>query len=346
MVAGKPPPSQIALPIRLLAMSTPLFLRLQPRLQGIAYRMLGSRAEAEDVVQDVWLRWHEADTDGLDNAEAWLVTVTTRLAIDRLRSAKLRRAHYVGFWLPEPWLDADQQQPAASPVENMPSPANEDAPATPEQMLERADDISVAFLALLERLGPEARAAFLLREVFDADYAEVARALGKSEAACRQIVSRAKAQLKDARPRHAVSSDTHYSLLAGFAKAARTGDFAALQALLAEDAELVSDGGGIVPSFGKVLAGAARIAQLYFATQRKSALENAALGLELVRLNGQWGVLRFIGDRLESAQSMQTDGRRITRIHVQRNPEKLQRIAQAWAAGEVSQTSPPDRLIP
>lgn len=317
---------------------TSLFLRLQPRLQGIAYRMLGSRAEAEDVVQDVWLRWHEADTDGLDNAEAWLVTVTTRLAIDRLRSAKLRRARYVGFWLPEPWLDADQHQPTASPVENIPPAAQADAPATPEQVLERADDISVAFLALLERLGPEARAAFLLREVFDADYAEVASALGKSEAACRQIVSRAKAQLKDARPRHAVSCDTHYSLLAGFAQAARTGDFAALQALLAEDAELIGDGGGIVPSFGKVLAGAARIAQLYVATQRKSARDRAALRLELVRLNGQWGVLRFIGGRLESAQSMQTDSWRITRIHVQRNPEKLQRIAQAWAAGTMSQT--------
>ncbi|MDM4768457.1 RNA polymerase sigma-70 factor [Pelomonas sp. SE-A7] len=299
--------------------STQLFIRLRPRLQGIAYRMLGSRAEAEELVQDVWLRWHEADTEGLDNAEAWLVTVTTRLAIDRLRSAKAQRAHYVGFWLPEPWLDLNELQ--ASPADS------------PEQLLERADDISVAFLALLERLGPEARAAFLLREVFDADYAEVAQTLGKSEAACRQIVSRAKAQLKDqSRPRHAVSPDTHYRLLAGFAEAARKGDFAALQSLLAEDAELISDGGGIVPSFGKVLAGAARIAQLYFAVSRRSERGEAVQQLELVRMNGEWGLLRFIDGRLESAQSLQTDGQHITRIHTQRNPEKLGRIAGAWAA--------------
>eukprot|EP01136_Pigoraptor_vietnamica_P037930 Opistho-1_new@106564 len=203
--------------------ATAFFDRLRPRLQGIAYRMLGSTAEAEELVQDVWLRWHETDAAGLANAEAWLVTVTTRLAIDRLRSAKAQRAHYVGFWLPESLLD----------LEELPLAAGEDGPATPEQLLERADDISVAFLALLERLAPEARAAFLLREVFDADYAEVAQALGKSEAACRQIVSRAKTALKEgsARPRQRVSPDQHHRLLAGFAEAARQGDFATLQAL-------------------------------------------------------------------------------------------------------------------
>ncbi|MET0517289.1 MAG: RNA polymerase sigma-70 factor [Burkholderiaceae bacterium] len=301
--------------------ATRFFDRLRPRLQGIAYRMLGSPAEAEELVQDVWLRWHETDAEGLDNAEAWLVTVTTRLAIDRLRSAQARRAHYVGFWLPEPQLDLEELAPAAS----------EDGPATPEQLLERADDISVAFLALLERLSPEARAAFLLREVFDADYAEVAQALGKSEAACRQIVSRAKAQLKDERPRRQVPPDTHHRLLAGFAEAARKGDFAGLQALLAEDAELISDGGGIVPSFGQALAGAARIAQLYYAVWRRSERGEAVQRVELVRLNGQWGLLRFIDGRLESAQSLQTDGQRITRIHTQRNPEKLRHIAKAWA---------------
>lgn len=302
--------------------ATRFFDRLRPRLQGIAYRMLGSVADAEELVQDVWLRWHEADTTGLANAEAWLVTVTTRLAIDRLRSAKAQRAHYVGFWLPEPRLDLDELPPTI-PQHN--------PPATPEALLERADDVSVAFLALLERLGPEARAAFLLREVFDADYAELARTLGKSEAACRQIVSRAKLQLKDGRPRQRVSADQHYRLLAGFAEAARKGDFAALQALLAEDAELISDGGGIVPSFGKVLAGASRVARLYFAVWRRSERGEAVQQLELVRLNGEWGLLRFIGGRLESAQSLETDGLRITRIHTQRNPEKLRRLAEAWA---------------
>lgn len=293
--------------------STRFFNALRPRLQAIAYRMLGTVAEAEELVQDVWLRWHEANQDELDSAEAWLVTVTTRLAIDRLRVAKVQRELYTGFWLPEPQLTP------------------EDSPASPEQVLERADDISMAFLALLERLAPEARAAFLLREVFDADYAEVALALGKSEAACRQIVSRAKSQLKEGRVRQPVSPDTHYKLLSGFADAARRGDFAALQALLAEDAGLISDGGGKVPSFGKVLAGGARIAQLYLATWLRGNKGELRLQLELVHLNGRWGLLRFVDGQLESAQDFETDGERITRIHVQRNPDKLQRLAEAWA---------------
>lgn len=293
--------------------TTRFFNRLRPRLQAIAYRMLGTVAEAEELVQDVWLRWHEAEQDELDNAEAWLVTVTTRLAIDRLRTAKVQRELYTGFWLPEPQLTP------------------EGGPASPEQVLERADDISMAFLALLERLAPEARAAFLLREVFDADYAEVAQALGKSEAACRQIVSRAKAQLKDGRVRQTVSPDRHHKLLCGFAEAARRGDFATLQALLAEDAELISDGGGKVPSFGKVLAGGARIARLFFATQRRSQKGELSFRLELAQLNGEWGLLRFVDGQLESAQTFESDGEHITRIHVQRNPDKLRRLARAWA---------------
>ena len=292
--------------------NTHLFNRLRPRLQAIAYRMLGTVAEAEELVQDVWLRWHAADPDALDNAEAWLVTVTTRLAVDRLRAAKVQREHYAGFWLPEPQL------------------SSQDEPASPEELLERADDISVAFLVLLERLAPEARAAFLLREVFDADYAEVAQALGKSEAACRQIVSRAKAQLREGRVRQPVSADTHYRLLSGFAEAARHGDFGALQALLAEDAELIADGGGKVPSFGKVLAGRGRIARLFYATWLRSHRGDYRLTLELVRLNGEWGLLRFVDGALESAQAFECDGGRITHIRVQRNPDKLQRLARAW----------------
>ncbi|EGI76988.1 RNA polymerase sigma-70 factor [Hylemonella gracilis] len=297
--------------------TTRFFNRLRPRLQAIAYRMLGTVAEAEELVQDVWLRWHEAETDSLDSAEAWLVTVTTRLAIDRLRTAKVQRAHYTGFWLPEPQLTA--------------SITPEDGPASPEELLERADDISMAFLALLERLAPEARAAFLLREVFDADYADVAQALGKSEAACRQIVSRAKAQLKDGRVRQAVSPDTHYKLLSGFAEAARCGDFATLQALLADDVELIGDGGGKVPSFGKVLTGGVRIAQLYWAIWLRGQKGELSIHMELAHINGQWGLLRFIDGQLESAQSIESDGERITRIHAQRNPDKLQRLAEAWA---------------
>jgi RNA polymerase sigma-70 factor (ECF subfamily) len=286
------------------------FNGLRPRLQKIAYRMLGSVAEAEDIVQDVWLRWHATAREAIDNAEAWLVAVTTRMSIDRLRAAKIQREHYAGIWLPEPQMT--------------------DFPATPEEATERADDVSVAFLALLERLTPEARAAFLLREVFDADYDEVAQAIGKTEAACRQLVSRAKTQLRDERSRYVVPRETHLRLLRTFAQALQRGDFHAINALLAEDATLIGDGGGKVPSFLKPMAGGRRIAQLFYASSRRYGDE---LSVKLVVLNGQWALLRFIEGKLESAQSFETDGERIVRIHVQRNPDKLARIAAAHANG-------------
>ena len=278
------------------------------RLQGIAYRMLGSVAEAEEVVQDAWLRWHEADKAALGSAEAWLVTVVTRLSIDRLRAAKVQREHYIGAWMPEPTLTG--------------------GPDTPEQLLERADNISVAFLAVLERLAPEARAAFLLREVFDADYDEVARTLGKSEAACRQLVHRAKAQVQEARPRFQVPRETHQRLLRAFADAAARGSLQDLKALMAEDVELIGDGGGKVQSFSKVLRGSQRLAQLYFALWRRMG---AAVRMELVEINGEPGLLRFLDGQLESAQTFEIEGERIVRIRAQRNPDKLARIAQLYS---------------
>ncbi|SAK66917.1 RNA polymerase sigma-70 factor [Caballeronia ptereochthonis] len=280
------------------------FDRLRPRLQGIAYRMLGSVAEAEDIVQDVWLRWHAAAREAIENAEAWLVAVTTRHSIDRLRAAKIQREHYAGIWLPEPQIT--------------------EPPATPEEVTERADDVSVAFLMLLERLTPEARAAFLLREVFDADYPEIASIIGRTEAACRQLVSRAKAQLREERPRRSVSREIHRRLLHAFAHAVEHGDFAAIHAMLADDAALVGDGGGRVPSFPKPLLGGRRIAQLFYAAFLRYG---KGVHLELVMLNGEWALLRFIEGRLESAQSYEFEGDRIVGIQVQRNPAKLARIA-------------------
>ena len=284
--------------------ATHAFNRHRPRLKGIAYRMLGSVAEAEDVVQDVWLRWNDAAHDALDSAEAWLVTVTTRIAIDRLRAAKAQRTTYVGTWLPEPIVG--------------------DAPATPEQMLERADDLSMAFLTLLERLAPEARAAFLLREVFDADYPDIAFTLGKTEAACRQLVHRAKAQVRDSgRPRQTVSRETHLRLLRGFADAAVRGDLHALKAMLAEDVAILGDGGGKVPSFGKPIVGGQRVAQIYFAVARRHP---GALRIEVATVNGAPGLVRYVDGVLESVQSIEWDGERIVRIHAQRNPDKLARV--------------------
>ncbi|MEX3955486.1 RNA polymerase sigma-70 factor [Trinickia sp. EG282A] len=287
-----------------------VFNGLRPRLQKIAYRMLGSVAEAEDIVQDVWLRWHTADREAIDNAEAWLVSVTTRISIDRLRAAKVQREHYAGIWLPEPEMTG--------------------SPTTPEEAKERADDVSVAFLLLLERLTPEARAAFLLHEVFDADYAEVAQAIGKSEAACRQLVSRAKAQLRDARPRYSIARETHRHLLQAFVQALERGDFPSINAFLSEDAILLGDGGGKVQSFPKPLLGGRRIAQLFYASSLRFGSQ---LHHELVLLNGQWALLRFIEGRLESAQSFETDGARIVAVQVQRNPDKLARIGAMYGNG-------------
>lgn len=293
--------------------ATLAFQQHRPRLQGIAYRMLGSVAEAEDVVQDAWLRWHEAAPDVPANAEAWLVTVTTRLAIDRLRASKVQRAHYIGTWLPEPLVDH--------------------SPPTPEELVERAVALSLAFLTVLERLAPEARAAFLLREVFEADYAEIAATLGKSEVACRQLVHRAKEQLRDAdRPRQSVPDDQRLRLLRAFAEAAQRGDLQALKAALAEDVAIVGDGGGKVPSFGHPIVGAQRVAMLYFALCRRFP---GAVRTQLVQVNGEPGLLRFVQGTLESVQAFEwADGpiARIARIHSQRNPDKLARIARAFAA--------------
>jgi hypothetical protein len=204
-----------------------------------------------------------------------------------------------------------------------------DSPPTPEELLERADQISLGLLALLERLTPEARAAFLLREVFDVDYPDVARLVGKSEAACRQLVSRARTQLAEGKARFTVTPDKHDRLVARFAEAMTGGDFAALQGLLAESATLTGDGGGKVISFPKPLVGNRRIAQLFFAAHRRYGTR---VRIEPVRINGQWGLLRFIDGQLESAQSFETDGSRIISILVQRNPDKLQRIPRSLLA--------------
>ncbi|CAB3636670.1 RNA polymerase sigma-70 factor [Achromobacter pestifer] len=286
-----------------------LFNRHRPRLYGIAYRMLGAVAEAEDVVQDAWLRWHDTDRGAIENAEAWLVTVTTRLSIDRLRAAKAERANYVGVWLPEPMLMA--------------------APSTPEQIREFADDVSVAFLFMLERLSPDARAAFLMREVFDADYDDIALTLDKTQAACRQLVRRAKQQLRQGTPREAVPRATLQRLLVTFADAMQRSDFHGLHALLSDDAELIGDGGGKVTSFAS-LVGGKRLAQLFYAGKRRF---RDALDVQVVQVNGQWTLLRFIDGSLESVQSYETDGQRLTRVLVQRNPDKLARIAAALVQG-------------
>jgi RNA polymerase sigma-70 factor (ECF subfamily) len=282
------------------------FDALRPRLFAIAYRMLGTRADADDVVQDAWLRWHGSAQAQVQSMEAWLVTITTRLAIDRLRSRKSEREAYIGWWLPEPLVELGEH--------------------TPETRAELSSEVSVAFMWVLERLAPEERAAFLLRQVFDEDYADIAAMLGKTQAACRQLVHRAQERVRQAAPRFEVARETHRTLLARFMQAAAGGDRAAMKSLLADDVSLVSDGGGKATSFLRVLHGAGRIAGVYW------SLEHAFPGRVAYRpalVNGEPGLLRYVDERLESAQSFIVDEGRIVAAFIIRNPDKLAGIPQA-----------------
>ena len=228
-----------------------MFKGHRARLFGIAYRMLGSRADAEDILQETYLRWIESKSSEPRSIEAWLVTVVTRLCIDRLRSAKVEREAYTGSWLPEPLV----------------SPG----PLSPDRTLELASDISIAFLTLLERLAPEERAAFLLHEVFDFDYSEISRIIGKNQAACRQIVHRAKQRVQEDRARFSVSREAHGQLLEKFIKAASSGRREQIMSMLADEVRVTTDGGGKVSSFRKVLQGADRVARFYAGLSRKFA---------------------------------------------------------------------------
>jgi len=280
------------------------FERLRPRLFGIAYRMLGIRADAEDVLQDAWLRWRDADHASLQSPEAWLVTVVTRLAIDRLRTAKAEREVYVGEWLPEPIVEWDVD--------------------TPEAIAERAGELSIAFLHMLERLGAEERAAFLLRQAFDYDYGEIARMLGKSEAAVRQTIHRASERLRLDRPRFEVPKGEHKRLLEQFVSAAGSGDRNAIRALLADEVEAIGDGGGKVATVAGGMHGPERVTNLYWANHLRYG---SRIEYRLATINGEPGFLRYVDGRLESAQAVVTDGERILAIYVVRNPDKLARIA-------------------
>ena len=281
------------------------FAAARPRLFAIAYRMLGTRADAEDLVQDTWLRWHQHEgRDELQSAEAWLVTVTTRLAIDRLRAAKTEREAYTGWWLPEPLVELDLR--------------------TPEALVEQAGELSLALLWVLERLAPEERAAYLLREVFEHDYADIAAALDKTEAACRQLVHRAAARVQADRPRFAVTPDAHRRVIEQFVAAATSGQREAIKALLADEVQLIGDGGGKVPALSGRFFDADRITNLYWALSRRT---DVRVDHRIVWINGEPGLLRYVDGQLESAQAIVTDGARIVAIYAVRNPDKLALLA-------------------
>jgi len=277
----------------------------RPRLFGIAYRMLGSRADAEDILQETYIRWIESKPSEVRSTEAWLVTVVTRLCIDRLRSAKTEREAYIGPWLPEPLLSSE--------------------PSSPDRAAEFASDISIAFLTILERLAPEERAAFLLHEVFDFEYPEIAQTIGKSPAACRQIVHRARQRVREQRPRFAVSRDAHAGLLQKFIEAVSTGTREQIVNLLADGVRVTTDGGGKVPSVRRILHGSDPVARFYAGVGRKYG---ERLSYRVAEINGEPGLLRYFDGKLESVQSLVSDGTRVLDIYIVRNPEKLKELSQ------------------
>jgi RNA polymerase sigma-70 factor, ECF subfamily len=277
---------------------TTTFESLRGRLFGLAYRMLGVRGDAEDLVQEAYVRWHHADLARVQNAEAWLVATTTRLAIDRLRRLKTEREAYKGPWLPEPLLS--------------------DTPP-PDRALDLASDLSLAFLVLLERLAPEERAAFILHDVFDCSYDDIARILDKSEAACRQTVSRARERVRRDRKRFDASTAEKDALLRRFMAAVEARDEQALMTLFAPDASWTADGGGRAAAAPQPIVGADRIARLLL------GLTRAATGwrMKRVSVNGEPGLQVFVDERLAAAMALDVENDRISAVYAVVNPEKL-----------------------
>jgi RNA polymerase sigma-70 factor (ECF subfamily) len=278
----------------------PAFEAHRPRLYGIAYRMLGSRADAEDLVQETYLRWHRADRERIHTLEAYLVTTVTNLCIDRLRTNRRERSGYVGPWLPEPLTEAHAP------------PADRHA--------ELASDLSIAFLVVLERLAPEERAAFLLHEVFDTDYPDIARILAKSESACRQIVHRARERVHERRPRFVVSEAARRQLLERFVQALKAQDHAALLKLFAADSTWTSDGGGKAKAALKLISGAARVTRFALGVWRKYM---KVIDYRLEKINGETGLVMLVHGQPISVITIDTDGLCILAAFSVLNPDKL-----------------------
>ena len=281
------------------------FEELRPRAFAIAYRMLGSVAAAEDIVQEAFLRLHRQLERGerIESPEAYLATVVTRLGIDELRSARVRREQYVGEWLPEPLLVSEEDDPA--------------------QHAEVADSLSLAFLVLLESLTPEQRAVFLLREVFDYPYAEIAEIVGKSEANARQLAVRARREVGERRPRFEASRDQRERLASRFFAAVEEGELEGLEALLADDVALHGDGGGKAPALARPVYGRARVARTLVAWARAAARFGGA-HFRRVAVNGQPGVeILDPDDRLISVMALEIDQGEVRAIRSIVNPDKL-----------------------
>ncbi|MFC6487059.1 sigma-70 family RNA polymerase sigma factor [Nitratireductor sp. GCM10026969] len=282
-----------------------LFEEARPRLLGIAYRILGSRAEAEDAVQDTFLRWQAANIESIESPGAWLTTACTRRAIDMLRASYRSRVDYVGTWLPEPvqtFIDS----------------------GTVAQM-ELSSSLSTAFLLMLERLTPRERAAYLLHEIFEMSYADVAASLDMNEPACRKLVSRAKSRIGDNQVRYQPSAERQEELLAAFEDAIRTGQPGSLTTMLASDVRLTADGGGKVATVTEILEGDMVLA---FLTERLSEWW-VAYDRSFTDLNGSRGLVLREGERIVATVSFAYDAAdRIKDIFIMRNPDKLDGLGE------------------
>jgi RNA polymerase sigma-70 factor (ECF subfamily) len=283
--------------------ATEAFVAYRNLLFTVAYEMLGSAADAEDVLQETWLRWAGVDLGTVRDQRAYLVRITTRQALIRLRTLGRRKESYVGPWLPEPLL------------------------TTPDvaEDVELADSVSMAMLLVLETLTPNERAVFVLREVFDLSYDEIAEAVGKSPAAVRQIAHRARAHVAARRPRGVVSAAEARDALAAFQRAAETGDLQSLLDILAPDVVFLGDGGGVVPAVPAPVVGAARVACLLAAGLARIA---AAASLQPAQVNGYPALILRLGGEIDTVIAVRLDDGLITGLYAVRNPEKLSRMGQ------------------
>lgn len=283
------------------------FLPHRAALIGLAYRMTGSRATAEDIAQEVFLRWQATARGAVGAPRAWLMKAAARLALDHLKSAAVRREAYIGPWLPEPVLDSLE------------------APQEAER--KHAESVSLAFLLTLERLSPAERAIFILHDLFETPFDEIAPLLHKSEAACRQMAVRARARLSDAKPRQTVAEAEAARLTEAFLAASQSGDEAALRALLAAEAVVHTDGGGIRPAAFNLILGAAKAARMFARLAAKKGSPPPVLYRGLI--NGSPGFVTMEADGLPQATVLDLAEGRIAAVYVIRNPEKLRAIASA-----------------
>ena len=280
------------------------FNKYRGLLFSIAYRMLGSVADAGDMLQETFLRWQQAANEGIGSARAYLVTIVTRLCINQLQSARARREEYVGEWLPEPLVSDPQSDPLG--------------------LVKVDESLSMAFLFLLERLTPTERAVFLLREVFEYEYSEISSALGVTETNCRQILSRARQHVGDVRRRFDASAREHSELLGRFVRAARSGDLEGLVSMLAGDAVLHTDGGGKAAALPKEVHGAESIARAILKSMGSNVPREAVS--RLARINGEPGFVGYVNGKPFSAFTIDVREGRVQGIYIVTNPEKLSRI--------------------